>query len=80
VTPFSTDKLFSDLLMAMQDRPDRYLAARETTSTVIKQLLKLPDKPLFKSDQISYAAGAVLSRLDQRAWLRYAAEHPSLQR
>jgi transcriptional regulator NrdR family protein len=79
IKPFLTDMLFTEVLLALQDRKDCYLAAREVTNTVIKQLLKLPDKPLYKPHQISLAAGAVLKRLDKRAWLRYAAEHPSLQ-
>lgn len=80
VKPFLADMLYTELLLALQDRKDCYIAAREVTSTVVKELLKLPEKPLFKASQISAAAGVVLSRLDRRAWLRYAAEHPSLQR
>ena len=78
--PFQSDKLFSDLLSALQDREDRYLAAREATNTVINRLLKESDAPLFSTSQISSEAGAVLSKLDRRAWLRFVAEHPSLQR
>jgi transcriptional repressor NrdR len=78
--PFLADMLFSDLLEAMQDRSDRYTAAREAAATTIKHLVALPNKPVYRPDQITAAAGAVLSRLDRRAWLRYVAEHPSLQR
>jgi transcriptional repressor NrdR len=76
--PFLPDKLYTEVLLALQDRKDCYEAAREVTNTIIKELLKLPDKPLFRSDQISRVAGAVLKRFDKRAYLRYAAEHPSL--
>jgi len=76
--PFIEDKLYSDLLSAFKHRKDRYLAAREAASTVTKELLKLPSKPLFTTKEISRCAGAVLSRLDKRAYLRFAAEHPSL--
>src|SRR2546423_1561441 len=79
VQPFLPDMLFTELLLALKDRIDSYVAAREATSTVVKRLLELPEKPLFHPSQITVAAGAVLSRLDRRAWLRYAAEHPSLQ-
>src|SRR3954470_2864308 len=79
VGPFLPDMLFTEVLLALQDRKDRYLAAREVTNTVIKQLLKLPEKPVYKPEQISLAAGRVLKRLDKRAWLRFAADHPSLQ-
>ena len=76
---FLPDKLYTEVLLALQDRKDCYEAAREVSNTVIKQLLKLPDKPLFRPEQISRAAGGVLARLDRRAYLRYVAEHPSLQ-
>ncbi|MBI4033543.1 hypothetical protein HY379_00935 [Candidatus Saccharibacteria bacterium] len=77
--PFLPDKLYTEVLLALQDRKDAYVAAREATNTIIKELLKLPDKPLFHPEQISRVVGAVLKRLDRRAYLRYAAEHPSLQ-
>ncbi len=77
--PFLPDLLFTEVLLALQDRKQPYEAAREVTSTVIKNLLKLPDKPLFQPSQISRETAVVLSRLDRRSWLRYAAEHPSVQ-
>lgn len=76
---FLPDKLYSELLGALQDRPDSFVAAREITNTVIAELLKLPDKPLFRPPQISAAAAKVLKNLDKQAYLRYVAEHPSLQ-
>ena len=78
-TPFISDMLFAEVMLALQDRKDCYLAAREVTSTVIRELLKLPDKPRIEPKQISQAAAKVLKRLDKRAYLRYMAEHPSLQ-
>jgi len=77
--PFSADILFTEILLALQDRKDTYSAAREVTATVTQNLLKLPESPLFPPRLISSEAGAVLKRLDRRAWLRYVAEHPSLQ-
>ncbi len=77
--PFLPDKLYTELLLAMQDRKDAYTAAREVTNTVIKELLKLPEHPLFNPQQISKVTSKVLKRFDPRAALRYAAEHPSLQ-
>ncbi|MDO8591985.1 MAG: hypothetical protein Q7R60_03655 [bacterium] len=78
-TPFLGDMLFTEVLLALQDRRDCYLAAREVTSTVIKELLKLPGLPKIEPQQISQATAKVLKRLDKRAHLRYLAEHPSLQ-
>ena len=77
--PFLPDLLYTEVLLALQDREDAYVAAREVTNTVIKQLLKLPERPLFTPIQISKAAAKVLGRLDKRARLRFVAEHPSLQ-
>ena len=68
----------TEVLLALQDRKDAYVSAREVTNTVIKELLKLPEKPLFRPEQISSVAASVLKRLDRRAYLRFAAEHPSL--
>ena len=77
--PFSQDHLFTELLLALQDRRNYYRDARELTSTVVQELLKLPSLPHVKSKAISRAAAKVLKRLDRRAWLRYIAEHESLQ-
>lgn len=78
--PFLPDLLFTEVLLALQDRTNCYVDAREVTNTVIKQLLKLPESPLFTPQQISQAASKVLGRLDKRAQLRFVAEHPSLQK
>ncbi|HEX5394887.1 MAG TPA: hypothetical protein VFW52_00835 [Candidatus Saccharimonadales bacterium] len=78
--PFLPDKLYAALLTALQDRRDSYVAAREVTNTVVAQLLKLPQKPLFRTDQISLASAKVLENFDKQAYLRYVAEHPSLHR
>lgn len=77
--PFVTDMLFTELLMAMSHRKNAYLDAREATNTVIKHLLELPGKPLYSPSQISLIVGDVLKKLDRRAYLRFIAEHPSLQ-
>jgi len=79
VVPFSEDIIYSELLLALKHRPDRYMAAREATYTVIKALLKLPDKPEYAPKQISQSIAQVLRRLDRPAYLRYLADHPSLQ-
>ena len=76
--PFLPDIIYTELLLAVQDRKDRYVAAREITNSVIKQLLKLPDSPLFTPKQISQEISKVLGRFDKRAALRYRAEHSSL--
>lgn len=77
--PFEVDILFTEILLAMSHRKNAYLDAREATNTVIKHLLQLPGKPLFSPSQISLICADVLKKLDRRAYLRYQAEHPSLQ-
>lgn len=77
--PLLIDKLFTEVLLALQDQKDCYVTAREITSTVIAELLKLPEKPIFKSQTISQIAAKVLKRFNRQAWLRYVSEHPSLQ-
>ena len=77
--PFIEDLLYNDILKALKGRRDRLSAAREVTSTVIKALLKQPEKPLYEPQKISRLAGGVLSRLDRQAYLRFVSEHPSLQ-
>lgn len=76
--PFMMDMLFTEVLLALQDRKDAYVAAREVTSTVVAHLLKLPGLPMIDAKQISQETAKVLKRLDKRAHLRYLAEHPSL--
>ena len=76
--PFLEDILFVDILNALSHRKDRFMASREVTATVVNELIKLPQKPLIKSSQISFSAAGVLKRLDRQAWLRYVAEHASL--
>ena len=78
--PFYEHLLYAEVLLALKGYKDRYSAAREITSTIIKELLKLPQEPIYTPKQISLAAGVVLSRLNKQAYLRYVAEHPSLQR
>lgn len=76
--PFLDDFLFTEILLALQDRKDAYRASREITNTVIQRLLILPEKPVFTPPTISKITGQTLKRFSGRAYLRYAVEHPSL--
>lgn len=76
--PFLVDKLFTEVLLAMQDHKNCYETARETTNTIVAKLLKTPGKPVYDTRQISKITAQVLKRLDRHAWLRYLAEHPSV--
>lgn len=76
--PFSPDILFVDLLKALKGRNDSYAAARQLSWTIISQLIKSRQQ-VYSSKAISEQAAKVLKRFDRQAWLRYIAEHPSLQ-
>ncbi len=73
---FLEDKLYSDLLDALQDRKDRYTAAREITNSVIRNLVR-DEGASFTPIQITEAASKVLKRFNGRAYQRYTAEHPT---
>jgi transcriptional repressor NrdR len=76
--PFLADILYTEVLLALSDRKNAYIEAREITNTIIKNLMQLPSHPLFRPTDISQMAAKVLERFDKRAWHRYAAEHPSV--
>jgi transcriptional repressor NrdR len=78
-TAFLPDLLLKELMMALKDRQDVYTASGEVLGTVVRKLLTLPQKPLFTPADISKATAEVLKRFDKRAYLRYVADHSSLQ-
>lgn len=75
--PFLADLLFTEILLALQDRKDCYIAARELSNSVIRNLVK-EEGASFTPQQISQATSKVLKRFNRRAYQRYAAEHPSV--
>ncbi len=77
--PFLPDLLLKELMSALQDRKDAYTASREVLGTIVRKLLTLPQKPVFKPGDISKTTAQVLKRFDRRAYLRFVAEHPSVQ-
>lgn len=78
--PFVIDRLFTEILLALQDQKDLYVTAREITSTVLAELLKLPEKPIYQSSTISRVTAQILKRFNKQGWLRYVSEHKSLQK
>lgn len=77
--PFLPDLLLKELMQALRHRKDVYTASGEVLATIVRNLLLLPQKPVFMPTDISQISGEVLKRFDRRAYLRYVAEHPSLQ-
>jgi transcriptional regulator NrdR family protein len=77
--PFMPDLLLKELMSALQDRKDVYTASREVLGTIVRNLLRLPQKPVFLPADISKTTAEVLKRFDKRAYLRFVAEHPSQQ-
>jgi len=78
VEPFSPGLLRQELYQALSHRKDAYAASEELLGTVIRNLLKLPDSPLFSPSDVTSSVSKVLKRFDRRAYLRYQADHPSL--
>jgi len=78
--PFLPDLLLKELMITLKDRKDVYTASREVLGTIVRNLLSLPQKPLFQPADISKTTAEVLKRFDKQAYLRYLAEHPSLQK
>jgi transcriptional repressor NrdR len=79
ISPFLPDLLLKEVMTALQDRKDVYTASREVLGTIVSKMLTLPQKPVFSPADISTAVSEVLKRFDRRAYLRYMADHPSLQ-
>jgi transcriptional repressor NrdR len=77
--PFLPDLLLKELMMALQNRKDAYTASSEVLATIIRKLLSLPQKPVYLPRDISKTTAEVLKRFDKQAYLRFVAEHPSLQ-
>jgi len=66
-------------MLALKDRIDVYTASREVLGTIVRRLLTLNQKPVYAPKDISKITSEVLKRFDKRAYLRYQADHPSLQ-
>ena len=77
--PFLPDRLYTDVLLALSDRKNCYIEARELTDTITQKLLQTDTKPYLQPKQISQVASEVIKRFNRGAWLRYIAEHESLQ-
>ena len=76
ISPFLPDLLLKELMMAMRHRKDVYTASREVLATIVRRLLRLPGKPVFRAPDITRVTTEVLKRFDRRAYLRYSADHP----
>lgn len=77
--PFEPRLLLNELVSALSHRKDVYTASEELLATIVRKLLTLPQKPLFVPADISKTTAGVLKRFDNRAYLRYLADHLSLQ-
>lgn len=78
--PFEPQMLFTEILLALQDRKNCYRESAELLKTISAKLLQLPSSPVFTTEQISQQTADVLKRFSPRAYIRYASEHPSLDR
>jgi transcriptional repressor NrdR len=76
---FQPGLLLNELVISLSHRKDVYTASEELLGAIVRKLLTLPQKPLFKTSDISKITGDILKRFDRRAYLRYTADHLSLQ-
>ena len=76
---FRPDLLLEELHRAMHNQKDAHTASKEVLATIVRKLLDLPQKPVFVPTDISKAAAEIIKRFDKSAYLRYVADHPSLQ-
>ncbi len=77
--PYLPGKLYSDILDSLKDRVSPYLDAQELTDTVTQRILRDASKGPINAQEISKTASEVLKRFNRQAWLRYMANHPSVQ-
>lgn len=77
--PFMPALLQNALSEALKHRKDAYTASGELLGTIVRKLLTLPGKPLYRTTDIAKVTADVLKRFDKQAHLRYLADHPSLQ-
>jgi len=79
IEPFIPDRLLAELIYMLRDAPKAYENAKELSSVIIRNVLKKTAEGLILPQVISLEASKVLKRFNKQAWLRYQAEHPSLQ-
>lgn len=79
IEPFTPDRLLSEIMYVLRDKPKAYEDAKELNAVIIRNTLKKAADGLISPQEISLEASKVLKRFNKQAWLRYQAEHPSLQ-
>jgi transcriptional repressor NrdR len=77
--PFNPYKLFEEIRLSLRDHQKPYEAAQELTTAITQRVLKKAPNGLISPHSISFEAAKLLKRFDKQAYLRYIAEHPSLQ-
>lgn len=76
---FTPDILYREIFSALRGHQRSYEAAQELTATITQRTLKKASGGLILAQDISAEAAGVLKRFDKQAYLRFVAEHPSLQ-
>ena len=77
---FSQTKLFLEILKALGDKTAEISHAEDLTATISAKIVKKASKGLITSQDVSYEAALALKRFSKQAYLRFVAEHPSLQK
>lgn len=76
---FEPDKILAELLIDLRHRSDAYEAAKELCASITQKATKNASGGLILPQDISYYAADVLKKFDKQGYLRFVAEHPSLQ-
>ena len=78
-TQFDPNVLFAEIVSCLRHRQRSYSDAKEITAVTIQKCLKRASNGLIRPQDISQEAAQVLKRFDKQGYLRFYAEHPSLQ-
>jgi len=76
---FEPDKILAELLVDLRHRSDAYEAAKELCASITQKVIKTASNGLILPQDISSCTAEVLKRFDKQAYLRFIAEHASLQ-
>lgn len=78
LVPFAQEKLYMSIYEALSASEQSIEQARDLQFSVITKLLKKRGGPTIKSEYIAEVTARTLKRFNRLAYLKYAANHPSL--
>ncbi len=78
LVPFAPEKLYMSIYSCLTPAEDSIEVARALQFSVITKLLKKRGGPTVKSEFIAETVARTLKRYNRLAYIKYAANHPSL--